>query len=376
MGSHVHAVDLSHEASTASLKVLALTRYLRQGASSRLRTYQYLPALKAHGIDVDVQPLLGAGYLRDLYAGRRPSRIDVARDYLRRLRVLLTSRRYDLLWIEYELFPRLPALAERLLSAAGVRYAVDYDDAIFHRYDLKRGPVHALMKSKIDVVMRLSSLVVCGNDYLAERARRAGAPNVQILPTVVDVDRYAMRPTRPTDRPVIGWIGSPSSIKYLEIVAPELQALAAERPIQLRVVGGQFALDGVDVECRPWSENSEVREVQGFDIGIMPLADSPWERGKCGYKLIQYMACGLAVVASPVGVNGQIVSHGVSGYLPTSPQEWLDALRTLCHDPMLRERMGAAGRRVVEARYSLSVTGPRLARMLTDAAGGRNGDRT
>ena len=119
-------------------------------------------------------------------------------------------------------------------------------------------------------------------------------------------------------------------------------------------------LPAVPTEHVPWTEAAEVAAIAEFDVGIMPLADEPWERGKCGYKLIQYMACGLPVVASPVGVNRQIVEHGVNGFLAETPTQWDEALRTLLADPALRQRMGQAGRQKVERQFSLQVTGPKV----------------
>jgi glycosyltransferase involved in cell wall biosynthesis len=150
------------------------------------------------------------------------------------------------------------------------------------------------------------------------------------------------------------------------MVTSPLKALAAECPLQLRVVGAQFASPSLDVVCAPWSEETEVSEIQRFDIGIMPLVDSPWERGKCGYKLIQYMACGLPVVASPVGVNEEIVVNGENGYLARTPDDWLTAFRMLSADAVFRRNMGAFGRLAVERKYCLQVTAPRVAKLFND----------
>jgi glycosyltransferase involved in cell wall biosynthesis len=211
--------------------------------------------------------------------------------------------------------------------------------------------------------MRGAELVVCGNAYLAERAWHAGAQRVATIPTVIDLERYSVLSSMARERIVVGWMGSLSTVKYLEIVAPALKALAAKLPLQLRVIGAQFALPGLEVDCRPWAEESEVNEIQDFDIGIMPLTDSPWERGKCGYKLIQYMACGKAVIASPVGVNQEIVQHEINGYLASTIDEWVYAFHTLCSNSQNRLAMGAQGRQLVEEKYCLQVTAPRMAQL-------------
>ncbi|MNX88529.1 D-inositol-3-phosphate glycosyltransferase [compost metagenome] len=345
------------------MKVLALTRYDRLGASSRLRIFQYLEPLRALGIEVITSPLLGDAYLERLYLGRRVDVPALFRDYLRRFIELWRARKVDFLWIEKELFPSLPAWFEESLKAFGIRYVVDYDDAVFHNYDLSANAMKRLLADKIDRVMQNSSVVIAGNDYLAERASAAGARRVEIIPTVIDLERYV--PVRPRSPEVVtvGWMGSPSTVKYLNLVAPALESVAAEVPLRLRVLGASFKATGLEVECRPWTEASETEEIQDLDIGIMPLLDSPWERGKCGYKLIQYMACALPVIASPVGVNQTIVTHSQNGYLASSFEEWIQAIRSLCLNEGLRHTMGINGRAVVESKYCLQQTVNHLARI-------------
>lgn len=345
------------------MRILALSRYGRLGASSRMRIYQYAPILQAMGIEVEVSPLLSDNYIRRLYAGQATNWLGVFHDYLMRAVRLLSAKKFDLLWIEKELFPNLPAWFEQALSALAIRYVVDYDDAIFHNYDLSPHPAKRLLIDKIDKVMRHSALVVCGNAYLAERAHSAGARHVEIIPTVIDLERYAVGGPLSRDYFIIGWIGSPSTAKYLDLVAPALKALAAEFPLRLRVIGAEFSWPGLDIDYRSWTEDSEVEEIQDFDIGIMPLIDSSWERGKCGYKLIQCMACGKPVIASPVGVNREIVVDGVNGYLASTVDEWIEAFRALFLDAQDRVAMGAQGRRFVEEKYCLQVTTPRLAQL-------------
>lgn len=343
------------------LKVLALTRYGRAGASSRIRFLQFLPHLEQLGVFVDVAPLLRDAYLTRLYAGAGRAMTEIAIDYLRRISQLFKVKQYDLLWIEKELFPDLPPWVETWLNRFGIRYVVDYDDAIFHNYDLSRNPLRRFLAKKIDSVMRSASVVVCGNRYLAERAQRAGSKAVEILPTVVDLDRYSVRPTESSSLVTIGWIGSPATAKYLSLVAPSLKLLAEKFPLKLCVVGANPEMEGVEVVSRQWSELSEVGDIQSFDIGIMPLEDSPWERGKCGYKLIQYMACGIPVVGSPIGVNQEIVRHGQNGYLASTPDEWVGVLSDLIADSVRRTHMGTVGRGLVEQEYCVQVVAPKLA---------------
>lgn len=348
------------------MRVLLLSRYGHLGASSRVRSYQYLPYLSERGIDVTSVPLLGDAVVADLYNGRRRDAVQIAATYCRRIWRLLRSSRFDLTWVEYEILPWIPAWAERLLGAVAPSFVVDYDDAVFHRYDLHRSPlVRAFLGRKIDAVMRRAVVVIVGNQYLADRAHLAGATRVETLPSTVDLARYHVASRSPNTTYTIGWIGSPATARYLSLVRSALLEVCGNQRGRLVVVGGppDVTTDNIPTVARPWSEATEVSEIQRFDVGIMPLPDDPWERGKCGYKLVQYMACGLPVVASPVGMNAQIVEHGVNGFLATTTQEWITALDTL-RDPSLRARMGLAGRAKVERSYALETTAPRLASLL------------
>ena len=354
------------------MKILALTRYGQLGASSRLRTLQYLPWLRAADVTVEVSPLFDDRYVLDMYA-KRISPIHVVGRYLKRLASLLRAGRYDMVWAEKELLPWLPSAIELGLFLRKIPLVVDYDDALFHRYDQHRSAaVRFLLGSKIDAVMRRADLVLAGNDYLAERARDAGCRWVEWLPTVVDLDRYGMTGrgnSQPQGPVTIGWIGSPATASYLDTVAAPLAELASTAKVRCVAIGAlPEQVAGTPFISVSWSEAEEVSLLRGLDIGIMPLPDAPWENGKCGYKLIQYMACGLAVVASPVGVNNTLVEHGKSGFLASSGPQWLQALSRLVEDPDLRIAMGQQGRTTVERTYALQVQAPRLEALLRRAA--------
>jgi glycosyltransferase involved in cell wall biosynthesis len=348
------------------LRVLFLTRYGRLGASSRQRCFLYLEALNAAGIDGDLCPLLGDDYVRRLHSGLTTGITSILRAYARRLMLLLQARRYDLLWIEKEALPWLPAWAElALFRIAGTRIVVDYDDAVFHTYDQHRnGIVRTLLSLKIDRIMSAADLVIVGNAYLGLRAKAAGAHAIAEMPTVVDLKCYPERRSAPARRQepfTVGWIGSSLTSSYLEMLRPALAELARRLPLRVILVGAaEAALRGLPVERVTWSLETEATELVHFDVGLMPLPDRPWERGKCGYKLIQYMASALPVVASPVGINREIVISGETGFLAETDADWLTSLSRLYHEPKLRQRMGAAGRRRVGANYSLAVTAPRM----------------
>jgi glycosyltransferase involved in cell wall biosynthesis len=350
------------------MRVLVLSRYDRLGASSRVRFLQYLPYLEARGIKCTVSPLFGDDYVRGLYAGRIPL-MAVARGYWSRVWTLVHRGGYDLVWLEKEALPWLPDCVEELLLGRGTPLVIDYDDAWFHRYDRHpMGVVRAWLGHKIDTLMARADVVVAGNGYLAERARAAGARRVEILPTVVDTTHYRVGEQRKADSLTIGWIGSPGTMDYLRLIGPVLREIVDRGGMQVLAVGacGAAAAE-LAIQTVKWSEDTEVQCIQQFDIGIMPVPDEPFERGKCGYKVIQYMACGKPVVASPVGANREIVRHGVDGFLVNSETEWMDSIVTLSRNATLREHMGQAGRARVVSHYSLDVAAPRLHSILLSA---------
>lgn len=252
----------------------------------------------------------------------------------------------------------------------GARIVVDYDDAVFHIYDRHRNPlVRALLGAKIDRIMKAADLVIAGNSYLAARARAAGARRIAELPTVVDLLHYPLVP-RPDggDGLTIGWIGSPITSPYLDLLRPALAELRTRIPLRLVLIGAApTALAGFPVERVAWSAESEAAAIARCDVGVMPLPDQPFERGKCGYKLIQFMAGALPVIASPVGANCAIIIPGETGFLAARDADWVSALTRLYHDPELRCRMGQAGRRRVEESYALAVAAPRLVALLRGA---------
>ena len=349
------------------MKLLALPRYGRLGASSRLRVNQYVPIFQEAGMVVQIHALLDDDYVRAFYA-REHVLASVLKGYRSRFAALWSAADFDVVFLEKEALPWLPEFLERALLRSCAKLVVDYDDAVFHRYDQHSSPlVRRFLGRKLDRLMRRADLVIVGNDYLGERARAAGSRWVEWVPTVVDLARYPVRQWADGQgRPVVvGWIGSPATAGYLADVVPALQRVALRHAIRCVAIGARAdQVAGSPFEAWSWSEADEVDMLQRLDIGIMPLPDSPWTRGKCGYKLIQYMACGIPVVTSPVGANRQIVVDGESGFLANGVEAWSERLSQLVEDVALRQRMGIAGRRRVETTYCLQVQGPRMVELL------------
>ena len=353
------------------MKLLLLSRYAGHPGPSRYRFFQYLPYLKEHGIEVTVSPLLPDDYVRYEHETGRLACRPLPAIYARRIRALLHANRFDAVWLEKEALPWLPAWLERALGLGRTPYILDYDDAIFHTYDHHRlFAVRRLLGGKIAALMHRAGLVMVGNDYLREYAERAGAAHIEWVPSVVNLDRYPERPRPDNDQFTIGWWGDPANSRHLRMIGEALSEVCRGGRARLRILGGRkVELPGdIPVEYVPFSSADPVEPTESFDVGIMPLPDQPWERGKCGLKLIHYMACRLPTVASPVGVNRQIVDQGVTGFLASTTGEWVEALHTLRESSDLRKTMGRAGRDKVERLYSLQVTAPRVAQMLLRCA--------
>jgi glycosyltransferase involved in cell wall biosynthesis len=353
------------------MRILALTKYDDQAASARQRFLQYKPYLSQHGVAMELSPLLPNSYLDALNAGQAADHGQMRRGYINRMKRLLICRNYDLLWVQYEMFPYLPGFMERLGAWSGIPIVCDYDDAIFHNYDRHpRRLVRSLLGNKLEPLLSRAAAVICGNVYLKSYAERYCANSV-VVPTVVDTSVYVRR-SAPTDsgRLVVGWLGSPTTWHNVEPFLPAIMAAVRSRGATLRVIGAGSRFKPVDgIEAVDWSEAEEVPELQRMDIGIMPLLDRPFQRGKCGYKLIQYMACGLPVVASPVGVNTEIVAENGNGFLASDPAAWTAALERLLDDAELRTRMGSVGRQLAVERYSLAAHQSRVLDILRSAAG-------
>lgn len=339
------------------MKVVALTRTSSIGPSTRYRIEQYRPALAEEGIELVTLPLFGRTWFAILEVQPAPLRALLKGPYsLARLLVRVAQARRaaagdaDLVLVEQQLFPYLPAALEEALWPARKPTILEFDDAIW---------LTAGHEAKLKRLCARASLVIAGNDFLADFAR-PHARQVAVIPTTVDVERYR-RERRPPDGTLrVGWIGLRYNLPYLAALAEPLRRLSARGvSCELRVIssglpGPRAAWEGVRLVHRPWSEASEADEIAACDVGVMPLPDTPWAAGKCGLKLLQFMAAGRAVVASPVGVNRQIVRPGENGLLAAGAADWEAALHRLHAEPGLATRLGEAGRATVADRYSLT----------------------
>ena len=252
---------------------------------------------------------------------------------------------------------KLSSIEARLFAAYSRRRLFDVDDAIYVRKPRRLGDVpdeSAWRKKKFSDTCRWVDAVAAGNEVLAGVAR-ASARQVAVLPTSIDTARYLPTLAGPADPPTVAWIGSPENLIYLSLIRPALARLTKRYPtLKLRVICSEFPDWGdVTVERVPWSSATEAQSLAGAHIGVMPLTDDAWSRGKCAFKLLQYMAAALPCVASPVGANTEAVMDGINGFHATDVDEWERSLERLIASPELRASFGACGRAHVEKRYAL-----------------------
>jgi len=343
------------------VKVLFLTQSSAFGPSSRYRVYQLLPWLQKLGIVCEVSPAIDDALYRSLYldSAARGSRLAAFSAAWRRRRAdVQRVKDFDAVFLQKGVFPGLYSGFERKL-AARKPVVFDFDDAIWLPRIGGSRVLRALHReSAVQDILRRATAVIAGNSFLADYASRFNR-KVTVVPSSIDLAAYRRAP----NSNVVGWIGSRTTLPYLKPLKPVFETLGIKPRV---IASGDPTRLGFDVEFRPWRLETEMEELSQIGIGIAPLPDTPWERGKCGVKILQYMACGIPVVASPIGVNTNIVAPGVNGFLAKGTEEWAKMLRTLIAEPGLREKLGADGRETIEKHFTVQHAAAAVAAVLRD----------
>ena len=341
--------------------MFVFTKYGALGASSRVRFLTYLALNLLPRDEIKINELFDDQYIKNLYSHKKSLIAIFCRYCLRffTLFMVLFNKKYKTIWIEKELFPYIPLPFELLFTLFGKKVVYDFDDAVFHNYDKNRFSV--LFKLKFEMLMKHADLVFVGNQYLYDHVTKMGAKKVKLIPTVIDLAAYNSQYLtykeghQPVEEVCIGWIGSPSTEKYLSIIDAVITQLQDELDINIRLklIGASKDLILTsNVEIIQWTQDTEIQNICAFDIGIMPLFDSNFEKGKCGYKIIQYFACRKPVLASPVGVNCSIIKPGTNGFLCETHEEWYNHLKHLILDKSLREKLGVKGFELIKGHYT------------------------
>jgi glycosyltransferase involved in cell wall biosynthesis len=347
------------------MKVLAVVPALHNTSpGQRFRLEQWEPILNDRGIEVEYAPF-ETPELRQVLYGRGNSFKKIAavlHGLDRRRKELARLTDFDLIYVFREAALLGPAWFERRVAASPVPMIFDFDDAVFVAYRSPSNGYLSYLKfpGKTGTIISRSAHVMAGNAYLAEYSRRFNE-KVTIVPTTIDTGKYLPSDRNENEVPVIGWSGSYSTVQHLDTIRRSLRDLAKRHRFKLRVIGTpEYMIDGVETEALPWRAETEVEDLQEIDIGIMPLPEDQWSKGKCGLKALQYMALGIPTVCSPVGVNTEIITDGVNGLI-ASEEEWIEKLSRLIIDNDLRKRLGGAGRATVVDRFSAHSQAPLVA---------------
>jgi len=321
--------------------------FLIQGfsvAASRYRVLQYVPYLESKGVEAEVS----------LYP----------RTLKENFRFFNDLSRYDIVFLQRKRFSQ-PRLG--LLRRKAKRIVYDFDDSVMYRNSKANDPLSSTRRRRFVQMIKNSDFVIAGNEFLRKQVFPFN-PNVEVIPTAIDQERYHLKTYSARQEEVIlGWIGDHGSIHYLEKMKPIFERIGERcSHAELKIVCDTFFdCDRLKVIKKNWSPEEEVADLQGFDIGLMPLVDDPWSWGKCGLKIIQYQGVGVPVVCTPVGINKDLVEDGANGYYATTPSEWEEKLSYLIEHPELREEMGREGRKRVLKNYTLQTCAPRLLSILS-----------
>ena len=350
------------------MRVLGLALYGPLAASTRHRMTQYKEGLGKIGITLETHYLLSDRYLEKRFARDTLPYWDMLKSGFIRLRQLTQQKQFDCVMVYCEIFPLLPSFIEKFLLNRP--YIYDLDDAFFLKYQCNNhGLFSKLLKNKVDSLISNAAAVTAGNEYLADYARRLN-PNTITLPTVIDEKRYILAKRKSSEIFTIGWIGSPSTSIYLEQVFDALSILGKEAPIQFVVVGADsISIPNVNVINLPWSESTEIDIISSFDVGIMPLPDSDWAKGKCAFKLIQYMACGIPSIGSPVGANCTVLNSSC-GFFAKSKEEWVEAVRKIRDSPELQGVLSKNARERALDFFTISENLPKLEKAIVSLVEG------
>lgn len=335
---------------------------LGEAPSQRFRVELFLPLLEKEGYEYDLLTFLDEQAWKVLYkkGSSLQKALGTVKGYVRRIGHLFKSLQADYVFIHREAAPLGPPVFEWLLAKVLRRKIIhEYDDAIWIPGGEKISFLKKFLKAtwKIKYIIKWSYKVAGGNDFLCDYARPFNK-NVVLIPTVVDTEKghHALRDQFEGERVVVGWTGTHTTLHNLEEIEGVLRELAEANTCEILIISNKAPEWDFPFTFVKWKAETELEDLLRMHIGVMPLKKGPWFEGKCGFKLIQYLSCGIPALASPVGVNPKILLHEECGYICSAPEEWKSGLQKLIADPELRQRMGKRGRQHMEGHYSLRST--------------------
>lgn len=348
------------------IKILAIVPAIYDTSpGQRFRIEQWEPLLKKKGVEITYSPFETPELRQILYQnGQTIKKIKTVLKNMNRRRLELDSiDEYNLVYVFREAALLGPAWFEKKIARSGKPMIFDFDDAVFVAYRSPSNGYLSYLKfpQKTGEICRLSAHIMAGNQYLADYAGEFNK-KITIIPTTIDTDKYQVVEKIESNEVItIGWSGSFSTVQHLDTIREVFQELAKTEKFRLCVIGTpDYKISGVEVESLAWKSETEIEDLGKIDIGVMPLPDDQWSKGKCGLKALQYMALGIPTICSPVGVNSTIIQDGENGFIADGKNEWLEKLKKLLHSYSLRQKLGLAGRKTVEEKYSAKSQAPRV----------------
>jgi len=338
-------------------KISFYTKYNLRSASVRERFVNYIPYLKKNKFEIEFHPLINDRLFEARILNEKKFSIMLFISIIKRILLILFQKK-RLIVIQYELLPYFPPFLESYLNLRKIPYIIDIDDAIFHNYDKSENFfVKLLFKKKFNKIFSNAKLVFAGNEYLLKKSKKLGAKKVHLFPTLVNLKKnFTIEKNQKKKNEFnIVWIGSPSTTKYIDDIKHIIEKISNEHDIKFTIIGSKNSLirPSKNIKFLDWNLKSEDKWISRCDIGIMPLRNSFWEKGKCGYKLLKYMKNELPILASPVGVNKIILDHGVNGYFINKISEWEKYILKIKNDKKLRIKLGKNGRKKIFKDFSI-----------------------
>lgn len=332
-------------------------KYTAKGASSRYRTFQYIPFFEEGGFICKIYPFFDDKHIANINNNKRFNLLRYFKFILKRTFYVLFLKKTDIVFIEKELIPYFPPVLEKYLHIRNIKYILDYDDAIIHNYNLSENKfIRKMLSEKIPMIQKKASAVINGSNYLQKLSLQNNKKSY-FIPTSLNPDKYFSAENNGKKEFVIGWIGSASTSKLILPILEIIENFCVKFNIKIHLIGFDTSLlkskNGEIYNFIEWNEDTEVTEISKFNIGISPSKDTPFARGKCAFKSIQYMACEKPVITSPIGANADVVIHGKTGFHAKNTDDWFIYLEHLYKNPDLVKEMGKEGRKRVEQYYSV-----------------------
>ena len=345
------------------MKILFLVPYPTEGASNRVRVEQFIPYLRSHGVACAIRPFVSKRFFRILYQPHHYAEkiFWFIVCTMGRILDLIRAFRYDIVFIHREAYPIGGPIFESFLFYIGKLVIFDFDDAIFlpNTSEFNTYMERFKVPKKIARIIEMSRYVIAGNDHLKNYALKYNS-NVIVIPSSINTEKYCPAQKEDSDDVIIGWIGSNTTKSFLYDLEDAFVELSNRfNNLIIKIVGARFhSFKLKNIMNKEWSLEDEPKDLQSFDIGIMPMPDNEWTKGKCAYKALLYMACAKPVVASPVGTNKEVLDDGINGFFARDKKEWVEKLSILIEDKKLRQDMGSRGRDKVVSNFSIDQTAP------------------